>query len=394
MNVRSDRRRVVVILLVILFLGSAATHAVSYIVSRNAMRAEIRDNQLPLAGDSIEAFVNYRVADREGNSVGVTEAGLTTLRSMMDSYGDGTDRRVYFVDAAGTLKLAGDSIETAAIGEQFGIGAIAAEILSGAAEQRLSYERDGRTMLVNSRFVEELGWYLVVEQDDRASVQPLRTTLIWNIGIGAVIAAGVLYVALVAVRRHHRRLEYAASTDGLTGIANRLAGEERLADALSEAGRKQRPVSVLILDLDQFKLINDEFGHPVGDRVIRSVATVAAGSVRSTDRVIRWGGEEFLIVLRSCALADAEMLAERIRQRIETEHFRSADLPPVTVSIGVGEWVDGEDRESLIARVDAALYRAKRQGRNRIDIDRRYVVESSLAGVTLVLDRQNSDGSE
>jgi diguanylate cyclase (GGDEF)-like protein len=99
-------------------------------------------------------------------------------------------------------------------------------------------------------------------------------------------------------------------------------------------------------------------------------------------------------VLRACALADAEMLAERIRQRIETEHFRTADLPAVTVSIGVGEWVVGEGRESLVARVDAALYRAKHLGRNRIEIDQRYVVEASLAGVGLAADRQNLDGSE
>jgi diguanylate cyclase (GGDEF)-like protein len=504
MSVRSDRWRVVVILLVIFFLGSAATNSVSYVVSRDAIRAGIRDSQLPLTGDSIysniqrdilrpihiseqmaadsfllawvrsgeqdpavvvqylsqiqeqfdattaffvseatrsyyhprgvvesvserdpadgwyfrvrqitdpyeinfdsdaangdsmTAFINYRVLDGEGNFVGVTGVGieLDTLRAMLDSYGDGEARRVSFVDAQGQLKLAGDAVTGLPIGEQPGIGAIAKRILGGTTEQRLSYELDGRTVLVNSRFVEELGWYLIVEQDDRASVQPLRATLIWNLTVGALITAVVLGCALVAVQRHQRRLEHAASTDGLTGIANRLAGEARLVAALSEAERKQRPVSVLILDLDQFKLINDEHGHPVGDRVIRSVATVADASVRSTDRVIRWGGEEFLIVLRSCALADAEMLAERIRQRIETEHFRSADLPPVTVSIGVGEWMTGEGREALIARVDAALYRAKRLGRNRIEIDKRYVVESSLAGVGISVDRQNLDGSE
>jgi diguanylate cyclase (GGDEF)-like protein len=503
-NVKSDRRRVVVLLLVILFLGSAATNAASYVVSRDAVRAGIRDSQLPLTGDSIysniqrdilrpihiseqmaadafllawvrvgeqdpavvvqylsqiqakfdattsffvseatrnyyhprgvvesvsdqdpadawyfrvremsepyeinfdsdaangqsmTAFINYRVLDGEGNFIGVTGVGikLDTLRAMLSSYADGDEREVYFVDGAGRLKLAGDIVEGPALGEQLGIGAIAPKILSGTTEQRLSYELDGRTVQVNSRFVAELGWYLVVEQDDRDSVAPLRHTLIWNLAIGFVVTAAVLAVALVAVQRYQRRLEHAASTDGLTGIANRLAGETRLVAALEESERKRRPLSVLILDLDQFKQINDQYGHPVGDRVIRSVAAVAARSVRSTDRVIRWGGEEFLIVLRACALADAEMLAERIRQRIETEHFRTADLPAVTVSIGVGEWVVGEGRESLVARVDAALYRAKHLGRNRIEIDQRYVVEASLAGVGLAADRQNLDGSE
>jgi diguanylate cyclase (GGDEF)-like protein len=220
---------------------------------------------------------------------------------------------------------------------------------------------------------------------DRMVYLDIRHTLVWNLVFGFAITALVLGFALVIIREHQRRLVRAASTDALTGTANRLAGELRLVESIKQAGRKRRPVSVLLLDLDKFKAVNDSFGHLVGDQVLQAVAAMTTTAVRADDCVARWGGEEFLIVLPSCEVADAQILAERVRTRIQSEHFRTDDLPPCTASIGVAELLPGESRDELLARADLALYRAKELGRNRVEV-------APAAPLSMLLERRGRLG--
>jgi diguanylate cyclase (GGDEF)-like protein len=126
-------------------------------------------------------------------------------------------------------------------------------------------------------------------------------------------------------------------------------------------------LSVGLLDLDHFKAVNDEFGHPCGDDVLRQFARTTRGMLRGTDFLARYGGEEFLIGLSQTRLAHAALVAERIRRAVEACEFPG--LPPgrrVTVSIGVVEHRPPDTIEQTLARVDAALYEAKHQGRNRV----------------------------
>ena len=119
-------------------------------------------------------------------------------------------------------------------------------------------------------------------------------------------------------------------------------------------------------DIDHFKRINDGFGHPAGDRVLRDVARILRQSVRSRDAVIRWGGEEFVIVLDNCPLPAAIELAERIRVRVSAH--QDAEVGPVTLSLGVATRTQDEAIDPLIARADEALYKAKRGGRNQLSV--------------------------
>ena len=117
-------------------------------------------------------------------------------------------------------------------------------------------------------------------------------------------------------------------------------------------------------DIDHFKRINDGFGHPTGDQVLRDTAPILSQSVRSRDAVIRWGGEEFVILLDACPRSPAVELAERIRLRIH--QHRHVEVGQVSLSIGLATRMPGESMEALIGRADAALYEAKRSGRNRL----------------------------
>ncbi len=161
-----------------------------------------------------------------------------------------------------------------------------------------------------------------------------------------------------------------AITDGLTGLATHIFFKEQLALRFHEARRHAAPLSVLLLDIDHFKKINDNFGHPAGDEVLRQVAKAVKGVARACDTVARYGGEELSLVLPSTDLTGAAALGERLREAIadlEVADSRGRRIPIVTASLGVAELeVQDASLDDLIARADAALYLAKREGRNQV----------------------------
>ncbi len=155
----------------------------------------------------------------------------------------------------------------------------------------------------------------------------------------------------------------AATTDGLTGLKNRAAIFEQLRGMLEDVVRSG---AVLLLDIDHFKRINDDLGHPTGDACLVRIAELAASSIRAGDTVGRIGGEEFLIVMPGATRDSAMMVGERVRLAISLSGLRHANGDPVTASLGVAAAASGDTPETLVARADRALYEAKRAGRNRI----------------------------
>jgi diguanylate cyclase len=147
-------------------------------------------------------------------------------------------------------------------------------------------------------------------------------------------------------------------TDPLTGVSNRRALDETLISMFAMMNRYELPFSIVIVDIDHFKKINDEQGHLYGDSILKSVAKVLDDNVRDTDIVTRYGGEEFVIVMPQTALPGACIFSDRLRQNVEQKL-------PLTISGGVAAAVDGDNPQTLLARADAALYSAKAAGRNR-----------------------------
>lgn len=169
---------------------------------------------------------------------------------------------------------------------------------------------------------------------------------------------------LTARVRHEQALRDAASLDVLTGLYNRRGGESLLERTYIGAREGGAPFGLILADIDHFKAINDTFGHPAGDRVLERVGRLLRACVRATDGVVRWGGEEFMVILPHCELRAAMEQAERIRARIERSPH--PEVGPITLSLGVAQLNAGETVASLIDRTDRALYEAKRQGRNRV----------------------------
>jgi len=173
--------------------------------------------------------------------------------------------------------------------------------------------------------------------------------------------------------RYQMKLAEGALIDPLTGLNNRRHFEDRLGSELAASQRHQRPLSLLLCDVDHFKVINDEHGHLAGDETLKMVAFVLRGAVRKEDVLARYGGEEFVVVARETALDGGQALAERIRRAVEKSRcgWHGHDLAVtvsigVTVSVGITEFVPGRSERVLIETADRALYLAKQAGRNRI----------------------------
>jgi len=202
---------------------------------------------------------------------------------------------------------------------------------------------------------------------------PMNNLTFHAIDFGIMAEATLFALALAARMRHQEsarlQAEQLARIDPLTGLLNRRAFDELAVRPFSTATRGHRPMCLLLADIDHFKQINDRYGHTAGDVVLASVANLLRPCCRMGDLLVRWGGEEFLLLLPETNEAEARVMAERIRHIIAAQPVHtSTHAIPVTFSVGLAELRSGESLEALITAADAALYRAKADGRDCVRV--------------------------
>ncbi|MBY6260834.1 diguanylate cyclase [Azospirillum sp. 412522] len=204
----------------------------------------------------------------------------------------------------------------------------------------------------------------------------LRKPLDWKWTAARLLAAS----RVVAMQRD---LERMATTDALTGSLNRRRFLERGAEEFTRSRRYDRPLSVVMLDIDHFKRVNDTYGHATGDEAIRSTVRACKETLRACDLIGRLGGEEFAVVMPETPPVNAYAAAQRLRQAIAAKPVRieAGGELHLTVSLGLS-WLNGTDTgiEPLLARADAALYRAKNAGRNRVEVEPQITLPKSMTG--------------
>jgi diguanylate cyclase (GGDEF)-like protein len=168
--------------------------------------------------------------------------------------------------------------------------------------------------------------------------------------------------------RLYAQMESMATTDGLTGLANHRTFQQRLDEAIARARRSKKKFTLLLTDIDHFKSVNDTYGHPVGDEVLRKVAATFEANLRETDIPARYGGEEFAIILEDTDVEGADVIANRLRTELKKLVFQTDQGPfSRTMSIGMAEWpTDATDKQELIDLTDQALYHSKENGRDRV----------------------------
>jgi diguanylate cyclase (GGDEF)-like protein len=198
------------------------------------------------------------------------------------------------------------------------------------------------------------------------SPEALRFVLAGAIAIGLMDIFSQLSSLQIRSAVQNSLLQQYALTDSLTNLPNRRAFQTACEREFAPGDGDGRPMSLIVLDIDCFKQINDKHGHDAGDRVLQQIAQVVRSVVQPSDFPVRWGGDEFAVLLPDSPLSQARAMAEKIRHAVESFPF---DVGPVTVSLGTALLSSDRSVHSLFQRADRALYEAKRQGRNRIEAD-------------------------
>ncbi len=326
---------------------------------------EVADNKLTI-------FINYRVHDFKGNLLGVTGIGIEMddfskfLIDQQDKY----NRKIYLVDKFGVIQAHSDitEIERSNIYNLDGIGLVAEELLRGITQEpMLSFKKDSENILISSKYIENIDWYLIVEQNETEALQVPSQNLRRTIVVGIILLFTILPLIIFILSFFSKKLEILAVTDPLTGTYNRREFSRLLIRALDRKNRSAGKLTLITIDIDYFKKINDSLGHQFGDLVLTSITDLINGLKRPNDILCRLGGDEFVILLEGSELEGLN-LANRIKDKlckliITDKKDRCSN---VSISMGVYEANENDTLESVMNKSDRALYLAKNSGRNGI----------------------------
>lgn len=323
--------------------------------------------------DNLTFFINYKVYDYNNRFIGAAGVGLTVdaVIKLIDKYQQRYQRSVYFVDSFGRLVLTGaeGGPQGARIGQKLSELESMKDLVSQLPKPHsgsYEYSVQGQGHFLNVRFIPELNWYLFVDKREDGALSEIRQSLYLNLLICLLVTLIVLMLLNRVIKRYQGKIQAQATLDSLTELPNRRGFDLLAAQAMHEAQREPKPLTALLLDLDHFKALNDTYGHLAGDQVLIGFARDLESCLRHSDIVCRWGGEEFIVLLKDTDGETGLKIAEKIRQHVEHQRYAYNDHAlQLTVSIGLTTLQPDDTLHTLLSRADHAMYRAKQSGRNR-----------------------------
>lgn len=320
--------------------------------------------------NSLIMFINHKIYDNDYHFVGATGIGLkiSYINDMLKRFRQEYNFTVLFVNEEGKIILSERTdTKIQSLYDTPELRTLADQIIIKDSKI-LEYQKDGENYLLKTKYIPELDLYLLVEAKLDDFTKNVRQTFYLNLAASLLVTVIITFIILLTIRGYNEKLEFMARNDTLTGLMNRSAFNELFNDFLLLSNRSGDPLSLIFFDIDNFKTINDTLGHQAGDNVLIRIAELLKTRLRRTDIIGRWGGEEFIIGLVDTDLKSAELIAETLRKGFE-EDSRLAHLStaPVTASFGIVTVHTGDTIDTLLTRVDSAMYRAKELGKNRIE---------------------------
>lgn len=324
------------------------------------------------SNNALTIFINHRLNDYNGNLLGITGVGLQMdkMTEILKKYQTKYHRNIYLIDHKGVIQvhLNQSYIEKLKINDLPGINSLVDKILVTSSHSDIfEYDNGEKHVLLTTRYIPEFNWFLVVEQDQNEALSGILNNFKRSMIFAFFIVLIVISIYIFTVNYFQSKLENMAVTDKLTGAFNRRELEFSFGKTLKAAQKNNSPLSVILIDIDNFKIINDKYGHLIGDLIIKEVVKIINKCIRDNDLLVRWGGDEFLTLTPS-PLDTATTVAERIRETIESQELFSdkQELIKVTISCGIAQFTLSDDVDTLTKRADDALYLAKEKGRNII----------------------------
>lgn len=313
--------------------------------------------------DNLTIFINYKVFDYHGKYLGATGVGLKVdkVNNIIGEYQKKYKSKIHFIDKNGEVRLSSNL----QIGSKYREDIMEYIKSKEKNSKPYSYKQNGENIIVNIRYIPEFKWYLVVEQSDKDDTDILSKTLMLNSIITFLVIAAVILVISSKWRKHQKELRELALTDKLTGIFNRQSFEIDSNNLISNSLKKSEIFSLMMFDIDNFKNVNDTYGHHTGDLVIKEVVFVTKNRLNKNHKIYRWGGDEFIVLLENESIRESYTISELLRKDIESNKFLN-ELE-VTVSMGVVEYMQENEIDSLLKKVDQLMYKSKEKGKNRVE---------------------------
>lgn len=330
------------------------------------------DNDQAAEG-TLTVFINHRLVDDDGIFLGATGVGLqlSGIGERLKDYEKQYNHTIYMVDETGLYQVHADQslVEKANLTDREGLTDVGHLLVKDDGQIHIhEFEDMGGEEILSLRYIPEFNWFLIVEKNQSDSLTDARHSLWLNVTIGLGVSILVSLLVLWLFRVSSQQLEEVASFDELTGLLNRRVFSHLLMKNIAAVKRSGGTLMLLMLDIDNFKEVNDRFGHVFGDEVLRRIAKTIQNNLRRSDVIGRWGGEEFMVMLTNTSEEKACETAERIRKAVEELEIRQGTIKAQrTVSVGAAKFnLEDEDDTNLIHAVDIALMKAKEEGKNRV----------------------------
>ena len=318
-------------------------------------------------GESMIFFINYKIFDYDFHYLGATGIALKTsyINKMLSFFRNTYNFNVYFINKKGEVVLSETGVnKLQSIQEKPQLYAARNDILIQNAKN-IEYQDDSGHYLVKSKYIKELDLYLMVEAKIENFTQQVKQTFYLNLLASLFVTLVILLIILYTIKTYNKQLLHLANYDDLTKLPNRRVFNENFEMVLAQFQRDQRPKGMILFDIDNFKYINDNYGHLTGDKVLQRIGEILMAHTRKTDYLARWGGEEFTVMCLDTNEQQTVNIAQKIRQALSEDIMLCRLIEGgVTASFGVTIFKEDDTKDMVMNRADKALYEAKNAGKN------------------------------
>ena len=321
--------------------------------------------------NSLIMFINYKIFDSNYSYIGATGVGLkiSYINDMLKMFRQKYHLKVMFLNEKGEILLAEkELVPEKNIDDMVNLKDKKNEIIS-KVPLVLEYTKGEEKILLNTKFIPELNLYLLVEANLDDFTDDVKGIFYFNLFTSLFLSILVILIMLFVVKKYNKRLEYLAGNDLLTNINNRRFFNSKLEHFVLLHQRNKNPMILLFLDIDDFKNVNDKYGHATGDKMLIRIAEILKNNIRKTDLLARWGGEEFVIAYIDSTLEDSLCTTEKLKNLIENDFMlKDISKSKITGSFGLTVLKETDTIDDLINRADMAMYESKNNGKNKISI--------------------------
>jgi len=318
--------------------------------------------------NEMTVFINCRIVDEANEVLGVVGVGLSMnqVQKLLGTFETAYGLEAFIMDEQGLIQVHTDDalIENYRVYQDPIIQNIMPKITANTSSlETFRYSENGLDGYIITRYIEDLEWFLVVKKDTSVLQKSFDDQIAEEFIILALVIFGVVITSNRLIKRHEVKLIAAAKTDQLTGLLNRRGFDHTMFDRIKEAAHKEQVLCVFIFDIDNFKSINDTYGHLFGDKVIEQVAMFVKKAIGNENILARWGGDEFAGYIKGDYIEAKRLLEELHHSFSINKNFVSHQIT-ISMGITISRTIDTPD--TIMARADKALYQAKLEGKNKV----------------------------